>query len=125
MCAMKKPRCSCRSYVGVCRRSKYRFVPASKDAVDNLEKMMLEPNVFGGCDGSSCRICLEDMEIGSEVTRMPCSHVFHSGCIDSWLGRVMLLSSNKLVELLAKALESATFISIVASMELQKRNRRG
>ncbi|KAK9141995.1 hypothetical protein Syun_011395 [Stephania yunnanensis] len=62
------------------------FVPASKNAVDNLEKMMLEPNVFGGCDGSSCRICLEDMEIGSEVTRMPCSHVFHPGCIDTWLG---------------------------------------
>ncbi|KAK9141985.1 hypothetical protein Syun_011385 [Stephania yunnanensis] len=62
------------------------FVPASKNAVDNLEKMMLEPNVFGGCEGSSCRICLEDMEIGSEVTRMPCSHVFHPGCIDTWLG---------------------------------------
>ncbi|KAK9149398.1 hypothetical protein Scep_008155 [Stephania cephalantha] len=66
------------------------FVPASKNAVDNLEKMMLEPNVFGGCDGSSCRICLEDMEIGSEVTRMPCSHVFHPGCIDSCRGELMV-----------------------------------
>ncbi|KAK9141998.1 hypothetical protein Syun_011398 [Stephania yunnanensis] len=66
------------------------FVPASKNAVDNLEKMMLEPNVFGGCDGSSCRICLEDMEIGSEVTRMPCSHVFHPGCIDTCRGALMV-----------------------------------
>ncbi|KAK9141989.1 hypothetical protein Syun_011389 [Stephania yunnanensis] len=72
------------------RRSKCRFCQASKNAIDNLEKMMLEPNVFGGCDGSSCRICLEDMEIGSEVTRMPCSHVFHPGCIDTCRGALMV-----------------------------------
>ncbi|KAK9141993.1 hypothetical protein Syun_011393 [Stephania yunnanensis] len=37
-----------------------------------------------------CRICLEDMEIGSEVTRMPCSHVFHPGCIDTCRGALMV-----------------------------------
>ncbi|KAK9141988.1 hypothetical protein Syun_011388 [Stephania yunnanensis] len=82
------------------------FVPASKNAVDNLEKMMLEPNVFGSCDGSSCRICLEDMEIGSEVTRMPCSHVFHPGCIDSWLDYTLLFNVDGTSEEESSRLES-------------------
>ncbi|KAK9102260.1 hypothetical protein Sjap_019514 [Stephania japonica] len=62
------------------------FVPASRNSVDNLEKMKLNLDVFDGHDGYSCRICLEDMDIGGEVIRMPCSHVFHSSCIDEWLG---------------------------------------
>ncbi|KAK9102261.1 hypothetical protein Sjap_019515 [Stephania japonica] len=62
------------------------FVPASRNSVDNLEKMKLNLDVFDGHDGYSCRICLEDMDIGGEVIRMPCSHVFHLSCIDEWLG---------------------------------------
>ncbi|KAK9116837.1 hypothetical protein Sjap_015784 [Stephania japonica] len=67
-------------------QAKFCFVPASRSAFDNLEKMVLKKDVFGGCAGYGCQICLENMEIGSEVTRMPCSHVFHWGCIDKWLG---------------------------------------
>ncbi|KAI9175025.1 hypothetical protein LWI28_026318 [Acer negundo] len=32
-----------------------------------------------------CVICLEEISIGSEATRMPCSHVYHQDCIVTWL----------------------------------------
>ncbi|XP_039121378.1 probable E3 ubiquitin-protein ligase RHG1A [Dioscorea cayenensis subsp. rotundata] len=35
----------------------------------------------------SCMICLEEFVAGVEVKRLPCSHLFHGGCIDSWFVR--------------------------------------
>lgn len=32
-----------------------------------------------------CVICLEEFLSGSEVSRMPCSHVYHEDCIYRWL----------------------------------------
>uniref|UniRef100_T1JPH6 RING-type domain-containing protein n=1 Tax=Strigamia maritima TaxID=126957 RepID=T1JPH6_STRMM len=32
-----------------------------------------------------CVICLEEEKIGQRVKDLPCSHVFHSKCIDTWL----------------------------------------
>jgi len=34
---------------------------------------------------SACPICLCDFEPEDVVRRLPCSHVFHASCIDSWL----------------------------------------
>ncbi|WJZ81044.1 hypothetical protein VitviT2T_000906 [Vitis vinifera] len=36
-------------------------------------------------EGESCTICLEELSGGSEVTVMPCSHIFHGSCIIRWL----------------------------------------
>lgn len=33
----------------------------------------------------SCTICLEEFEAGSEALCMPCTHIFHAGCIVKWL----------------------------------------
>eukprot|EP00357_Protocruzia_adherens_P029452 CAMPEP_0114974640 /NCGR_PEP_ID=MMETSP0216-20121206/1638_1 /TAXON_ID=223996 /ORGANISM="Protocruzia adherens, Strain Boccale" /LENGTH=158 /DNA_ID=CAMNT_0002335297 /DNA_START=360 /DNA_END=837 /DNA_ORIENTATION=- len=34
-----------------------------------------------------CTICLGELEVGNEVKVLPsCSHYFHKGCIDNWLG---------------------------------------
>uniref|UniRef100_T1IL97 RING-type domain-containing protein n=1 Tax=Strigamia maritima TaxID=126957 RepID=T1IL97_STRMM len=32
-----------------------------------------------------CVICLETEKFGQQVKDLPCSHVFHSKCIDTWL----------------------------------------
>lgn len=56
-----------------------RFVGASKDSTERLEKAKVE-----GCS-KQCVVCLEDMLIGMEATRMPCSHVYHGSCIKNWL----------------------------------------
>uniref|UniRef100_T1IUL2 RING-type domain-containing protein n=1 Tax=Strigamia maritima TaxID=126957 RepID=T1IUL2_STRMM len=32
-----------------------------------------------------CVICLEEEKFGQHVKDLPCSHVFHSKCIDTWL----------------------------------------
>lgn len=40
-----------------------------------------------GADGaSSCCICMETIVTGNVVRRLPCCHLFHSRCIDKWLG---------------------------------------
>ncbi|XP_058192012.1 E3 ubiquitin-protein ligase MPSR1-like [Rhododendron vialii] len=36
--------------------------------------------------GESCRVWLEEFVKGEKVTCMPCRHVFHEGCIKTWLG---------------------------------------
>ncbi|XP_010268564.1 PREDICTED: RING-H2 finger protein ATL39-like [Nelumbo nucifera] len=62
-------------------------VPASASAIEALEVTKLD--VDGGGVGSTstinCAICLEELPIGSQITRMPCSHVYHGGCISQWL----------------------------------------
>lgn len=33
----------------------------------------------------NCSICLEDLELGEAMRIIPCQHIFHIQCIDSWL----------------------------------------
>ncbi|XVE85908.1 hypothetical protein DITRI_Ditri17bG0129300 [Diplodiscus trichospermus] len=57
--------------------SKYVMIPAQ-------ESMMLKKvNVEDGDDG--CAICLEELKVESYASQMPCSHMFHSNCIEKWL----------------------------------------
>ncbi|XP_059630002.1 E3 ubiquitin-protein ligase RDUF1-like [Cornus florida] len=59
---------------------------ASKSAIDGLEK-----EKFGcGFDGdettaTNCVVCLDDISVGNEFTRLLCSHGFHYQCIIQWL----------------------------------------
>jgi hypothetical protein len=34
---------------------------------------------------SECAICLLDLLVGAEAAKLPCSHVYHGGCIVQWL----------------------------------------
>uniref|UniRef100_A0A0D9V7Q3 RING-type domain-containing protein n=1 Tax=Leersia perrieri TaxID=77586 RepID=A0A0D9V7Q3_9ORYZ len=35
--------------------------------------------------GSTCPVCLDDLEPGASAVVTPCEHVFHAGCITPWL----------------------------------------
>uniref|UniRef100_A0A914LNC0 RING-type E3 ubiquitin transferase n=1 Tax=Meloidogyne incognita TaxID=6306 RepID=A0A914LNC0_MELIC len=34
-----------------------------------------------------CPICLEDMDMGNLIARLPCLCIFHKSCIDEWFLR--------------------------------------
>lgn len=36
-------------------------------------------------DCQLCSICYEDVKEGEELIGLPCTHVFHGGCIGEWL----------------------------------------
>ncbi|RMD42796.1 hypothetical protein DV735_g2374, partial [Chaetothyriales sp. CBS 134920] len=57
--------------------------PASEQAIRSLGTRKVTADMMG-CDGTAeCSICMDDMEIGSTVTELPCKHWFH----DHVLGR--------------------------------------
>ncbi|CAB4299507.1 unnamed protein product [Prunus armeniaca] len=55
-----------------------KFVPASRAAISKLETATVE-------ESAVCAVCLEEMAVGSDSTCMPCSHLYHRGCIVEWL----------------------------------------
>jgi len=40
-----------------------------------------------GVSSSLCTFCLDDMNIGEELCRLPCMHTFHRRCVHLWLER--------------------------------------
>ena len=43
------------------------------------------PQSTGSRGGSECSVCLEGYQDCSRVTVLPCSHNFHTQCIEPWL----------------------------------------
>ncbi|CAN6330528.1 unnamed protein product [Urochloa humidicola] len=66
-----------------------RATPASAAVVARLEKRRYDGD-DGDAAAARCAICIEDFEVGDDLTVMPCSHVFHEGCIAKWLARCRL-----------------------------------
>ncbi|CAM0148122.1 unnamed protein product [Urochloa decumbens] len=66
-----------------------RATPASVEAIARLEKRRYDGD---GDDAAAarCAICIEDFEVGDELSVMPCAHGFHKGCIAKWLERSRL-----------------------------------
>ncbi|KAM6553799.1 hypothetical protein CsatB_014561 [Cannabis sativa] len=56
-----------------------RFVAASEESIEKLEKVQVKDNqIF-------CSICLEDVLVGLEATKLPCTHAYHEECVVEWL----------------------------------------
>lgn len=62
--------------------------PASAAAVAALEKRKHGCGGGGGA-AAQCVICIEDYEVGDDISVMPCSygHSFHHACLADWLAR--------------------------------------
>lgn len=58
--------------------------PASEAAIEKLQKKKLDREMMG--DGKAeCTICIDDIQLGDEVTVLPCKHWFHGECVILWL----------------------------------------
>ncbi|CAI5502578.1 unnamed protein product, partial [Closterium sp. Naga37s-1] len=59
--------------------------PASQSAVAALPAVVvLLEDVESGA--ACCTVCNEVAEVGEEVVRLPCRHLYHGACIRQWLG---------------------------------------
>lgn len=59
--------------------------PATEEAIDALPKKNVSPDMMGNDGKVECSICMDDVELGAEVTLLPCNHWFHHECIKHWL----------------------------------------
>lgn len=57
--------------------------PAEKSAIEALEKVRVSD--ISVKKQGLCAICFGEVFVGSELTRLPCSHMFHGDCIVRWL----------------------------------------
>jgi hypothetical protein len=87
------------------------FLPLSNNRADDIDSMSYEDllSTFGAPEQRpatrsniealptqkysqseqkiECSICLENLEHGQNVKRLPCIHLFHCACIDKWLNQ--------------------------------------
>ncbi|KAJ9608616.1 hypothetical protein H2200_006387 [Cladophialophora chaetospira] len=59
--------------------------PASEDAIRSLKKKKVDKEMLGDDGKAECSICMDNVELGQEVTVLPCDHWFHGDCVTSWL----------------------------------------
>ncbi|GLU14792.1 hypothetical protein SLE2022_313400 [Rubroshorea leprosula] len=58
--------------------------PASVSYVNNLPRIIVSEELEKH-DGLVCAICKDVLTVGTEVSRLPCSHLYHPSCILPWL----------------------------------------
>ncbi|EXJ65742.1 uncharacterized protein A1O5_11270 [Cladophialophora psammophila CBS 110553] len=59
--------------------------PASEEAILSLNKKKMDREMLGEEGKAECSICMDDVELGNEVTVLPCNHWFHGDCVTAWL----------------------------------------
>jgi len=61
--------------------------PASKAAIRSLPTKKVDQEMLGPDGKAECSICMDTVELGTEVTVLPCTHWFHYNCIEAWLSQ--------------------------------------
>jgi hypothetical protein len=61
--------------------------PAAPNAIESLPKKNVDKEMLGTEGKAECSICMEPVELGTEVTVLPCKHWFHYNCIEMWLSQ--------------------------------------
>lgn len=59
--------------------------PASAEAINRLPKKAADKSMMGNDGKAECSVCMDSVNIGDEVTVLPCSHWFHGDCVGAWL----------------------------------------
>ncbi|KAL1956911.1 hypothetical protein VTO42DRAFT_6658 [Malbranchea cinnamomea] len=59
--------------------------PASPSAIRSLPKKVVDRSMLGDDGKAECSICMDNVNVGTEVTMLPCNHWFHGECITAWL----------------------------------------
>lgn len=59
--------------------------PAPEELINQLPRKPVDKSMLGGDERAECSICMDSVEMGTEVTILPCTHWFHFECIQSWL----------------------------------------
>lgn len=59
--------------------------PASAAAIAALPKKHVDKSMMGQDGKAECSVCMDAVEIGDEVTVLPCNHWFHGDCVGAWL----------------------------------------
>lgn len=61
--------------------------PAPETAINSLPITRMTKDMMGGDGKAECSICIDPVELDTEVTVLPCNHWFHFDCIKAWLGQ--------------------------------------
>ena len=59
--------------------------PASAAAIAALPKKPADKSMMGSDGKAECSVCMDAVDIGDEVTVLPCNHWFHGECVGAWL----------------------------------------
>lgn len=76
---------------GAILRLSSRFQPNGSIGLPAALRALLPTHEFGAPGApapkgdSTCSICIEDLVVGEQVRLLPCGHMFHPGCVDTWL----------------------------------------
>lgn len=61
--------------------------PASQTAIQSLPKKRIDKQMLGSEGKAECSICMDAVQLDTEVTVLPCEHWFHFNCIEMWLNQ--------------------------------------
>ena len=59
--------------------------PASAAAIAALPRKEVDKSMMGSDGKAECSVCMDTVEIGDQVTVLPCCHWFHGECVGAWL----------------------------------------
>ncbi|KAF2762355.1 hypothetical protein EJ05DRAFT_473264 [Pseudovirgaria hyperparasitica] len=59
--------------------------PASAAAIAALPKKEVSKDMLGSEGKAECSICMDEVNLGEQVTILPCNHWFHEQCVGAWL----------------------------------------
>jgi E3 ubiquitin-protein ligase RNF115/126 len=59
--------------------------PAPQAEIDALPRKNVTEDMLGEEHTAECSICMDEVNIGEQVTELPCKHWFHHQCVSAWL----------------------------------------